>query len=233
MLRRFHLSLSARSFYRRHEYREQPVFQDYSTYQFIGRDAAGKGYMKSLDRVLQRWRIAQARPFIPRGARVLDIGSSDGELFRRLGDLIEEGMGIDPELESHANTQGVWLVSGFFPRDMPIVEPFDVITMLAVLEHFPALEYTQISRGCARFLKPGGVLIITVPSSKVDQILKVLKFFRLIDGMALEQHHGYDVARTVSIFSGDSFRLKRHSRFQLGLNNVFVFERTTDSATSE
>ena len=183
--------------------------------------------MKFIDRVLQQWRIARVRPFVPSAARVLDVGSSDGELFRRLGGFIREGMGIDPELKTDTQVHGVPLIVGFFPGDMPEVKPFDVITMLAVLEHFPPSEYANLSHGCARFLKPGGTLIITVPSSKVDQILTALKFFKLIDGMSLEQHHGYDVAQTTMIFSEDSFCLKRHARFQLGLNNLFVFERTT------
>lgn len=136
-------------------------------------------------------------------------------------------MGIDPDLKADTLAHGMPLIAGFFPGNMPDVEPFDVITMLAVLEHFPASEYAHLSCGCARFLKPDGVLIITVPSPKVDQILTVLKFFRLIDGMSLEQHHGYDVAQTTTIFSEDHFRLKRHLRFQLGLNNLFVLQRTT------
>jgi 2-polyprenyl-3-methyl-5-hydroxy-6-metoxy-1,4-benzoquinol methylase len=181
--------------------------------------------MKFIDFVLQQWRIAKANSFIPNATRVLDIGCRDGELFRRLGGLIREGMGIDPELKTDTQVHGVPLIAGSFPDDMPEVEPFDVITMLAVLEHFPASGYANLSQDCARSLKPGGVLIITVPSPKVDYIIKVLKFFKLMDGMSLEQHHGYDVAQTTTVFSEDNFHLKRHIRFQLGLNNLFVFER--------
>src|SRR5690349_12067945 len=107
--------------------------------------------MKFTDRLLQRWRIALVRPFVPSTGRVLDVGSSDGEFFRRLGGVIREGMGIDPELKSDTQAHGVPLVAGFFPQDMPKVEPFDAIIMLAVLEHFPSSAYADLSRGCARF----------------------------------------------------------------------------------
>ena len=73
---------------------------------------------------------------------------------------------------------------------MPRVEPFDAITMLAVLEHFPSSQYASLSRGCAQFLKSGGHLIITVPSPVVDTILKILKALRLIDGMSLKNTMG-------------------------------------------
>jgi len=184
--------------------------------------------MKSIDRLLQRWRIAKARRFIKRGARILDLGSADGALFRQLKISGAQGMGIDPTLKSDATVDGVPLVAGFFPKNMPAVEPFDVITMLAVLEHFPSAQYEELRRGCVKFLKPGGRLVITVPSPAVDQVLSVLKFFRLIDGMSLEEHHGYEVNRTTDIFPKENFRLLKRATFQLGLNNLFVFERVED-----
>jgi predicted SAM-dependent methyltransferase len=98
--------------------------------------------------------------------------------------------------------------------------------MLAVLEHFPETAYDSLRSGCEKFLRPGGRLLITVPSHQVDLILKWLSFFRLIDGMSLEEHHGYEVSKTVEIFPPGKFRLVCHQRFQLGLNNFFAFERT-------
>lgn len=181
--------------------------------------------MTFLDRILQRWRIAKAARFIPPGARVLDIGSADGALFHHLGGKLGGGMGIDPTLRGPAKAGDVPLVAGFFPDDMPAVEAFDVITMLAVLEHFPASQHEALAGGCARFLKAGGKLIITVPSARVDQILKVLVALRLVHGMSLEEHHGYEVEQTPRVFAPPPFRLVWRRSFQLGLNNLFVFER--------
>ena len=94
--------------------------------------------MNLTDRVLQRWRIAKVRPFIAPGSQILDIGSADGALFRQLGRRKgERCLGIDPTLKADIRVDDVPLVAGCFPKDMPAVEPFDVITLLAVLEHFP------------------------------------------------------------------------------------------------
>jgi len=181
--------------------------------------------MTSLDKTLQRWRINKAARFVPYGARILDIGSGDGVLFRELSARAAGGLGIDPTLQKDFDFGSYQLKSGFFPEAISAgCELFDVITMLAVLEHFPDPMYATLSANCARFLKPKGRLIVTVPSPAVDHILTVLKWLWLIDGMSLEEHHGYDTGRTEKIFSAH-FQLISHQRFQLGLNNLFVFEK--------
>jgi 2-polyprenyl-3-methyl-5-hydroxy-6-metoxy-1,4-benzoquinol methylase len=181
--------------------------------------------MTHVDNLLQNWRITKAAQHIVPNARVLDIGSGDGALFRQLGDRLGGGLGVDPTLKADQNMDRFHLKAGFFPEAIPAgSELFDVITMLAVLEHFPETMYATLGASCARFLKPNGRLIITAPSPLVDHILSVLKWLRLIDGMSLEEHHGYDTQRTRTVFA-PHFRLVRHQRFQLGLNNLFVFEK--------
>jgi SAM-dependent methyltransferase len=181
--------------------------------------------MKLADRILQRWRIRKIRPYLKPGARVLDIGSVQGVLFSQIPNLAQGCLGIDPTLTAKVETDRFILIPGFFPKDMPPVEPFDAITMLAVLEHFPEAECAAVAEGCARFLSPGGLLLITVPSPAVDTILKWLKAFRLIEGMSLEEHHGYEVEQTPRVFADPPFELVRRASFQFGLNNLFVFRR--------
>lgn len=159
------------------------------------------------------------------GTRVLDIGSGDGALFRKLGEKLGSGLGVEPTLKADLDLGRSQLKAGLFPDAVPPdIEPFDVITMLAVLDHFPEEAYANLGANCARFLNPNGRLVITVPSPLVDRILAVLKGLRLVDGMSLGEHHGYYTERTRTVFA-PHFRLVRHRRFQLGLNNLFVFEK--------
>jgi 2-polyprenyl-3-methyl-5-hydroxy-6-metoxy-1,4-benzoquinol methylase len=180
--------------------------------------------MKFADRVLQNWRIRKARPFIPNNARVLDIGCGDGALFKALDGQLLEGVGIDPELASGEQTARYQLIAGYFPQDLPSTAPFDSITMLAVLEHIPAKLQKQWASDCARCLKSGGHLIITVPSPQVDAILDILTRLKIIDGMSLEQHYGFEAKQTPNIFQPE-LKLIKAATFQLGLNNLFVFQK--------
>lgn len=179
--------------------------------------------MKALDRLLQSWRIAKARPYIPPGARLLDVGCHDGSLFRQLSDRIGDGVGIDPELETARTFCGAKLLPGIFPDDLGAESPFDAITMLAMIEHVPTERLPALARACSENLASGGVLIVTVPAPAVDVILALLKALRLIDGMSLEQHHGFHPHDTIDIFSDLELVVAR--RFQLGLNYLFVFRK--------
>ena len=50
----------------------------------------------------------------------------------------------------------------------------------------------------------------------------------MIDGMSVEEHYGFDPARTEAIFAPPDFRLVERRRFQLGLNNLYVFEKSEE-----
>jgi len=179
--------------------------------------------MQAIDHLLQRWRIAAARPWIPPGARVLDIGCHQGEMFRLLSRHIGRSVGIDPLAQPTA-TPAFRVLAMEFSGLLPFPgTSFDVVTMLAVLEHIERKE--ALAEECYRLLVPLGRVIITVPQPKVERILKLLVAARLADGMSLEQHHGFDPAETEELWCSRGFTLEHHSFFQLGMNNLFVFRR--------
>lgn len=185
--------------------------------------------MKALDRVLQRWRMMIVRSYVFSGARVLDVGCADGTLFKYLGSKVGEAVGVDPGLNQSVTTHRCRLIAGRFPDDIPTDQRFDTITMLAVLEHIPPDEQRRWASACASLLKNGGHLVITVPSPIVDSILALLKSARLIDGMSLEQHYGFDPNSVPLLFSGSEMELIERQSFQLGCNNLFVFRKVVSA----
>jgi 2-polyprenyl-3-methyl-5-hydroxy-6-metoxy-1,4-benzoquinol methylase len=180
--------------------------------------------MKWLDYRLQRERTRRVEPYVASGSRVLDIACADGALFRVLDSRLNGGVGIDLD-PVPPSTAKYRFVQGSFPSALPPSEPFDVVAALAVLEHIPESEQSGFAAGCATALRRGGRVVLTVPSRRVDDVLGVLRAVRVVDGMSLEQHHGFDPAGTVPLFERAGLVLERRSRFQLGLNNLFVFRK--------
>jgi SAM-dependent methyltransferase len=100
---------------------------------------------------------------------------------------------------------------------------FDTIVLLATLEHIR--DKDPLGRECYRLLRPGGRLIITVPSPLVDEVVRLLSRLRLADGMSLEEHHGFDPRTTPEVFERHGFLLEHRRHFQLGLNHLFVLRK--------
>ena len=180
--------------------------------------------MKTVDRWLQSWRERKVRTWLKPGDRILDIGCHQGEFLEKLGTAIGPSAGLDP-LALPRETPRYRLVAKPFaePVDFPD-RSFDAITLLATLEHIH--DKAPLAREARRLLAPGGRLIMTVPSPRVDDIVHTLVRLGLADGMSLEEHHGFQPGDTRAIFETAGLQLEAHVTFQLGLNHLFVFRQT-------
>jgi 2-polyprenyl-3-methyl-5-hydroxy-6-metoxy-1,4-benzoquinol methylase len=183
--------------------------------------------MKPLDILLQRWRISKVKPWIPDEARILDLGCYQGELFESLDMRTGPSLGIDPLVAAKHNGHVV-LLPWKFSEPMPLAaSSFDVITLLATFEHLQ--DKRSVVRECYRLLEAGGLVVLTVPSPLVDVILSALVKLRMIDGMSLEEHHGYNPELTPGYFINHGFHMKALERFQLGFNYLYVFQKPTSA----
>jgi len=182
--------------------------------------------MKKLDYFLQKQRIKQADKFIADGDSVLDIGSHFGELFEHISKKKKiTGDGIDGILKEIITTTTYTLFPGYFPEDFPLKKQYNAITLLAVLEHIPIEKIKQYPEILSTYLHPKGKVIITIPSKKVDAILEVLLFFKLVHGMDLENHQDFERSEIKTIFEQNGFHLLKEKTFELGLNTLYVFEK--------
>ena len=179
--------------------------------------------MRFLDTLLQRWRFRKVAPWIPAGARVLDIGCHQGELFQRLRDRIGKSVGYDP-LAVPGDRGGFCLLSERFTAPSSwLAGSFDAVVLAATLEHI--LDKTALPMEFYRLIRPGGRIIITVPLPLVDRMIDWLRWLGLLDGMSVEEHHGFVPEEALELFSKGGFRLEHRRSFQLGLNHLFVFTK--------
>ena len=176
---------------------------------------------KPIDRLLEYLRFRKAKKHIPKDAHLLDIGTGDGTFLRFLNGHIGTGVGIDPLITTSVHSTAYTLLPGTFPNDFIISKRFDVITMLAVVEHIPENELHYVEKACWDYLTQGGIVIITAPHPFADKILAVLKFFGIINGLALEEHYGFDPKTLTDIFR--RWTLLKKERWELGCNYLFVF----------
>ena len=181
--------------------------------------------MKKIDYWLQNQRNKQAAKHIV-GNTLLDVGCHEGELFDYiLKTKTITGVGIDTILTSVISTKNYILYPGFFPNDFPIIQKFHNITFLAVMEHIPIAILEKYPDILKNYLLSKGRIIITIPSKNVDYILSFLLFFKLIDGMDIDNHQDFNRNLLKTIFIKNGYNLIKEYRFELGLNMAFVFEK--------
>ncbi len=170
----------------------------------------------------------EARPWIPSGAKVLDIGCHEGEFLRSLRGRIGPSVGIDP-LAKPTEGSNYQILARFFTEPAPFPDAsFDSIVLLATLKHIRDKE--PLGRECHRLLRPGGRVIITVPSPFVDHIVYFLCRMNLADGMSLDEHHGFDPSTTAYIVDHHGFALEYRRKFQIGLNHLYAFRKQTTAS---
>ncbi len=109
--------------------------------------------------------------WVPRGARMLDVGCGDGEILRLFGpDRIRAGVGIDlsPEAVRRAGEARYGLARHLRFEEARFEDfdagsgTFDVVLFLDVFEHFPDADGALArARG---LLAPGGRLLILTPN---------------------------------------------------------------------
>lgn len=111
--------------------------------------------------------------YIPREARVLEVGFGSGRILTRIArERNCRCVGVDvandafPSLTFFSQQQGVTVEAmkgdGF---SLPFKdESFDVVYSEGVIEHFPMRRSAELVREHARVCRPGGLVIVSVPN---------------------------------------------------------------------
>ena len=141
---------------------------------------------------LARLRARKANQLISgelRNGKVLDIGCGTSPYFLA-NTSFQERFGIDRVGETRTCGE-VRLrhldLNNFDTLPFPD-ESFNVVTMLAVVEHLDPGRVAQLFRESGRLLIPGGMVIVTTPASWTDGLLHFLGRCQLVSQEEVAEH---------------------------------------------
>jgi SAM-dependent methyltransferase len=145
-----------------------------------------------LEPVLARLRARQANALIPdrlRGGRILDIGCGSFPYFLSHTSF-KDKFAIDQQSPTGETQSIAWhtLNLNAEPRLPFSDEFFDVITMLAVVEHLNPTSLVSLFSEAQRALRPGGMLIVTTPASWSDGLLHAMARIGLVSKEEINEH---------------------------------------------
>jgi len=165
---------------------------------------------------LEDERLAAIWPHL-RG-RVLDVGAGRNTVINRYGN----GIGVDV----HDWGGGAKLIED--ASRLPFSnQSFDTVTFIACLNHIPNRQ--EAVREARRLLAPQGSLIITMIDPVLGGVGHSLWWYsedKHRGGMQPGEVGGLWTKDIMKLAATAAFRLREHTRFVYGMNNLYVFDRT-------
>ena len=185
-----------------------------------------------LEPLLRRMRISKVLPVLLQhpNCRLLDVGCGwEAKLLKAVEPHVAQGVGIDFKAP-RIDTPRIKTLTATLTDRLPFPDrSFDVVTLLAVLEHLssPRAMVEEI----ARVLKPGGQVVLTVPSKAAKPVLEFLAYkLHIVSEAEIRDHKRYYTrASLAELFARSGLRIDRHRYFQLGMNNFLVATKAAQS----
>jgi SAM-dependent methyltransferase len=189
----------------------------------------GKGLLEPL---LAQLRARQANRLIPdrlRHGRILDIGCGSYPYFLSHTSF-KEKFAID-QLESTRVPGDIhWHTLDLNSEPyLPFEDEFfQVVTLLAVIEHLNPSSLVTLFRDIYRTLFPGGLLILTPPAAWSDKVLRWMSHLNLVSPEEIEEHvFAYTLPLLGWYFGSAGFQKAnvRFDYFELFLNTWAIARR--------
>ncbi len=97
--------------------------------------------------------------------KLLDVGCGRGEFLARIQEEGYDATGLEPDVtgcDIVSEQLGLKVIHGYYSKELFSENSFDVHTYIQLLEH--CADPLNMLRASFHHLRPGGLLVITVPS---------------------------------------------------------------------
>ena len=124
-----------------------------------------------------------------RSGKILDIGCGNFPYFLSRIKFVKK-IGVDKEFGDY-KVDDIELIKFNFESGnlLPFEDKmFEVITILAVLEHMKSELACDVLKEARRVLKNNGELFITVPRDRGDKLLRLLSMFGFVSKVEIDEH---------------------------------------------
>ncbi|HSR19336.1 MAG TPA: class I SAM-dependent methyltransferase [Anaerolineales bacterium] len=158
----------------------------------VGKFTRGKGLLEPL---LARLRTQQANQLIParlRSGRILDIGCGSYPYFLAHTAFKEkfavDQLPLSDETAQQNQIEFFALNLNQEPRLPFAAEYFDVVTLLAVVEHLNPESMAALFKECHRVLKGQGMVVLSTPAAWSDGLLQLMARLNLVSAEEIREH---------------------------------------------
>jgi SAM-dependent methyltransferase len=152
----------------------------------------GKGLLEPL---LARLRTQRANQLIPpelRDGRILDIGCGSYPYFLA-HTAFKQKFAVDqlpmPKETAERNQIEFFELNLNQEPRLPFGGAyFDVVSLLAVVEHLDPQSMAALFKECHRVLRPGGIVVLSTPAAWSDGLLHVMAHLNLVSATEIHEH---------------------------------------------
>jgi len=181
-----------------------------------------------LEKFLNKLRTKKIIDYV-RSKKVLDFGCGQNAWTAQfLEKYCKEIVGIDQSIDKNVAIIGNIPVHNSLSAIQK--KKFDVITMLAVIEHIKPIEFRELLSEFRNYTTEQSIIVATIPTVKARPILEFLSYkLRLIDRSQITDHKAYyDDLWINEMLYQTSWRVEKYQTFQFGLNSLVVLSRAEE-----